>query len=86
MCLPERLAILICFDANAHVLFTGDKKLVVPFHTLPTYLPEGKKIVFLNCYCLKRTRCREGIAICFCYSETKITHVFARAGGNLKVL
>ena len=46
MCLPERLAILICFDANAHVLFTGDKKLVVPFHTLPTYLPKEKKLYF----------------------------------------
>ena len=32
MCLPERVAIFNCYDANANVLFTGDKKFVLLFH------------------------------------------------------
>ena len=32
MCLPERVAILNCFDANANVLFTGRGKLVLVVH------------------------------------------------------
>ena len=34
MCLPERVAILNCFDANANVLFTGRGKLVLVVHKI----------------------------------------------------
>ena len=86
MCLPERLAILICFDANAHVLFTGEKKLVVPFHRLRTYLPKATRVGIFELLVSQNERVvrREWQVPFYIFKNT--THVFARRGGKFELL
>ena len=46
MCLPEGVANLNCYDANAHVLFTGRGKLVLVGHKTTHVFVKGRK----GCY------------------------------------
>ena len=54
MCLPDGVGNLNCYDANANVLFTGCRKLVLVVHTtMRAFVKRRRAWQYLKCYIKK---------------------------------